>query len=260
MIAYGMVNGKLNDRETREAVDCFLEFIKKHPNANLLDVVILNGFGKIVPPDYVHDIGKMTSDIRYIGLWPALMDVLEKIKTPEAIAYLKASVQGPFTAACALSSLARLRVEGTLALCEEALGRKDVQYKDAIRETYTKLKRQLAKKQSSPKHITTDELPKGLAEWSANLDAPQLPKVLRCIQKLCEFGFAKDEIAEIQSVTDDLSPEQTVRFKFDVGFVGKKTTLWIEIFCDDEDAPDLYIFSDTDLMEQIEKSLNKVIQ
>jgi hypothetical protein len=87
-----------------------------------------------------------------------------------------------------------------------------------------------------------------------------LPKILRSVSKLCEFGFAKGEISEIRSVADDLSPEQTARLKFEIGFSGKKTTLWLEIFCDDEDAHDLYIFGDSDLMGQIEKALDKVVQ
>jgi hypothetical protein len=220
----------------------------------------MNSFEKNAHPDNAREIGEMTLDLRYIGLWGELMDVLRHIGTPEAISYILKATKGPSTAAWALNCLARLRYPNTLALCEEALNQKDVQGKDAIKETYSKLKRQLAKKQGTPKHVTTDEIPKTLTEWSANLDAPQLPKALRCIKKCCETGFAKDEISEVRSVADDLSPEQTARFKFEVTFNGKKTILWIEVFCDDEDAHDLYLFGDPALMSQIEKDLDKVIQ
>ena len=260
LIAHGMFHGKLNASQQREAVRLFLEFVKQNPGAGVLDIVILNGFDKNVQPDDAHAIGEMVLDKRYGHLCGCLTEPLRHLGTPEAISYLTKAAREPFTASPALSALAKLRVEGTLALCEEALGRKEIQHKDAIRETYSKLKRQLAKKQGAPKHITTDEIPKKLTEWSANLDALQLPKVLRYVQKLCEFGFAKDEISEIRAVADGLSPEQTVRFKFEVGSAGRKTALWLEMFCDDEDTHDLYIFGDSDLMGQIEKALDKVIQ
>jgi hypothetical protein len=259
LVAYGVFNGKLNAQQKREAVGLFLELIKQCPGAMFMDVVILNGFGKSVHPDYVHDIGKMTSDARYVGLWPTLIEVLYWIGTPQAIEYIKTAAHGPFTAACALNNLARLRVDGTLALCEEALDRKEIQYKDAIRKTYSKLKRQLAKRQASPVHVTKDAIPPNLTEWSANLDSPEIPKALRCVQKCCEAEFTKEEISEIRSICDDLSPEQTVRFKFEVVFSGKKKNLWIEIFCDDETAHDLHIFSEAELIERIEKALDKIL-
>ena len=44
-----------------------------------------------------------------------------------------------------------------------------------------------------------------------------------------------------------------VRFKFDVKLRGTNTTLWLKIFCDDEDAYDLYIFGIPKLVDRIEE-------
>ena len=52
---------------------------------------------------------------------------------------------------------------------------------------------------------------------------------------------------------DDLSVDQMVRFKFDVKLRGTNTTLWLKIFCDDEDAYDLYIFGIPKLVDRIEE-------
>ena len=259
LIAYGMFNGKLDSSQKREAVSLFLKFVKQNPGASLLDIVILNGFGKNFHPDDVHEIGQMTLDRHYGNLRSSFTDVLRCIGTPEAVSYLLKAARDPLTAPLALHALARLRVDGTLALFEEALNRKFILHKDAIRETWLKLKRQLAKKQAGLKHVTRHEIQTGLTEWSANLDAPQLPKVLRCVQRCCTSGFAKEEISEVRSVSDNLSPEQTVRFKFEVVFGGRKTLLWIEVFCDDEDAYDIYLYGQAKLIGQIEKALSKVI-
>jgi hypothetical protein len=78
-----------------------------------------------------------------------------------------------------------------------------------------------------------------------------LPKVLRTIRRCVDGGFAKGETAELRLAPDNLAVDQDVRFKFDVRFLGEATTLWLEIFCDDEDAYDLYIFSIPELVDRI---------
>jgi hypothetical protein len=144
-------------------------------------------------------------------------------------------------------------VEGTLQLCDQALALPGVLFADGIRETRAKLKRQLAKKPGTRSHVTTESVPDDLKEWSSNLDGCDLPKVFRTIQKCVEGGFAKAEATEVRLAADDLSHDQDVRFKFDVKLRGTNTTLWLEIFCDDEDAYDMYIFGIPDLVDRIEK-------
>ena len=164
----------------------------------------------------------MALDKKYGELRSGFLMALRKIRNADAIGYLQRAAKDPVTAAFALGELARLRVEGTLQLCDQALSLPGVLGKDVIRETRAKLKRQLAKKQGARSHITTEPIPDDLTEWSSNLDGCDLPKVLRTIQRCVEGGFAKPETTEVRLAADDLSHDQDVRFKFDVKLRGNK--------------------------------------
>jgi len=66
-----------------------------------------------------------------------------------------------------------------------------------------------------PKHLLKNRrtLPKGLAEWSANLDAEQVGPILKKLGR-CMEGFGAHEIAEILAVMEEMSPDQTRAFQF----------------------------------------------
>src|SRR5581483_2382820 len=104
-----------------------------------------------------------------------------------------------------------------------------VPYKDVVKEIYSKLKRRLAKKPATISHVTNEAAPKGLAEWSANLDGSDLLKVLRGIQKCVPEGFGKAEVAEVRSAADEPSGDaeesgnDTVRLKFDIKFAESRS-------------------------------------
>jgi hypothetical protein len=91
-------------------------------------------------------------------------------------------------------------------------------------------------------------VPSGVEEWSANLDGSELPRELRKLQKLIKQGFSKSEIEEVVSAAGGLSVDQTIRFKFTVSHENDETALWIELFCDDQNAYDLYVFGPSKLV------------
>jgi hypothetical protein len=257
VLADALFARKLKASDKKEAIEAFLKFIKENAGLNIhwMSIVVLNGFAKNVSADKVHEIGQMAMDEKYNNLRPELTHVLYRIGNAEAVAYLLKAARDPVTAPLALDGLARLRVDGTLELCEEALKHEDMLYKDAIKDTYRKLKRQLAKKPTGPSHITTDAVPNGLEEWSTNLDGPELPKVLRQFKKLVQEGFSKNEIQEVVLAADNLSFEQTVRLKFPVTVKSGQTVLWLELFCDDENAYDLYVFGEPAFISKIEEAV-----
>jgi hypothetical protein len=258
-VAEALFARKLTPPQKKEAIDVLCTFIKENAERwGTLQMLVNNALPNNVDASKVHDIGEMMFDDRYGPLRGSFADVLRKIGNAEAISYLKRAARDRATAHYAVAALARLRVDGTLALSEAALKIPDVWYKDGIRQTIAKLKRRLAETQGTRSHITTESIPAGLKEWSTNLDACDLPKVLRKIRGCVAGGFAKGEAAEVRAAADDLSVDQEVRFKFDVAFQGKDTTLWLEVFCDDEDAYDLYVFGIPKLADIIEESAQSV--
>ena len=93
----------------------------------------------------------------------------------------------------------------------------------------------------TPRHLVKNRrsYPKSLQEWSSNLDmddlVPTLKKLARCIDK----GFGESEIAEVAAVAEDTPVEQTRTFRFPVRSRDRTGDLWIELFMDDTDAPDV---------------------
>jgi hypothetical protein len=250
LIAHALFDRKLNSSQKRNAVDVFLNFIRQNAGNPVpwLSMVVLNGLARNIHAGKVHEIGQITLDKRYGDLRADFAHVLYRIGNADAVSYLLKAARDPVTASLALDGLARLRVPGTLALCEKALREKGMPYKDAIGETYSKLKRQLAKKKDGPSHITKARVPSGVEEWSANLDGSELPRELRKLQKLIKQGFSKSEIEEVVSAAGGLSVDQTIRFKFTVSHENDETALWIELFCDDQNAYDLYVFGPSKLV------------
>ena len=217
-----------------------------------LSLLISNDFADNIEKDRVHEIGRMMLDRKYGALRGDFTMVLCKIGGQDAIAYLRKGAADPEIASLSLWVLAKMRVEGTLELCEKALTNPRIRYKDAIQETYQKLKRRMAKKPAGPAHATSDPIPKALEEWSSNVDVPELSKVLRRLSRFVEAGFGKAEIAEVRAAAYELEVDETARFKFDAKAGGKTVPVWIEVFMDDENAPDLYIFSSKDLIAKLD--------
>jgi hypothetical protein len=98
-------------------------------------------------------------------------------------------------------------------------------------------------------------LPKGLEEWSSNLDIEDLEPTLKTLSECVEKGFGVLEIAEVVAVVDDMKPEQTKAFCFPVSTNGQSGEVWLVIFMDDVDAPDLEIHGSAGLIRQLEEAL-----
>lgn len=98
-------------------------------------------------------------------------------------------------------------------------------------------------------------LPKKLEEWSANLDMEQVEPVLKALAKSVESGFGAQEIAEVNGVLEEMKGEQTKAFRFPVTACGANHDVWLVIFMDDVDSPDLEIHSAPELIAKLEQHM-----
>jgi len=106
----------------------------------------------------------------------------------------------------------------------------------------------------APVHLVkaSSKLPRELDEWSANVDIEDVGKILGEVGKLVE-GFGKAEIAEVAGVAEEMPVEQTRAFRFEAKRGGKAEQLWVTLFMDDVDSPDLAIFASAEVIAQLEK-------
>jgi hypothetical protein len=105
-----------------------------------------------------------------------------------------------------------------------------------------------------PVHLVKGKrhVPKGLEEWSANLDMDDLAPTLQKLAAAIEEGFAQTEIAEIIGVAEEMEPEQTKALRFPIKTNGAESELWVVIFMDDINSPDLYIHAGAKVVQKLD--------
>jgi len=96
------------------------------------------------------------------------------------------------------------------------------------------------------------KIPKGLEEWSTNLDMDDLRPTLQKLSTCIARGFGDEEIREVCGVAEEMHHNQTRALKFSITADRQQTDLLIEIFMDDIDSPNLAIYSTPTVIERLE--------
>lgn len=90
-----------------------------------------------------------------------------------------------------------------------------------------------------------------LHEFSTGFDTNWVRPFLERIEPLIESGFDSEEIEEICQFVAKLPREKEGVLEFEVWHAGKRTPLYINVFMDDIDSPDIAFFTSAALAEQI---------
>jgi len=98
----------------------------------------------------------------------------------------------------------------------------------------------------------SSKLPRELEEWSAGVELDDVGRILGEAGKLVK-GFGKTEIAEVAGMAEEMAVEQTRAFRFEVKRGGKSEELWVTLFMDDINSPDLAIFANPEVIARLEK-------
>ena len=87
----------------------------------------------------------------------------------------------------------------------------------------------------APVHLVKGNpaVPKGLEEWSTNLDMDDLAPTLQKLAARVEQGFGQTEIAEVIAVAEEMKVNQTKISRFPIKTGGDKGEVWISVFMDD---------------------------
>jgi hypothetical protein len=116
---------------------------------------------------------------------------------------------------------------------------------EARREAKKALRRlgEAVEEPPSPVHLVKGRRrPKGLEEWSANLDLEELEPLLVKLTKCVTKGFGMREVAEVMGVVEMMEEPQTRTFCFPVTAGGKREELWVVVFMDDVESPDVEVY------------------
>jgi hypothetical protein len=196
-------------------------------------------------PEIAEDLIRLIEDRRYGHHRGPLCQALAKAKHPRA-ADVIASVMGEkYMALFCLAALGKTRgAEKHIARIKKFLSDAD---SDVHREAKKLLKKLGVPVEvpPAPVHVVKGKrnAPEGLEEWSANLDMDDVAPTLQKLAARVREGFGDTEIAEVVGVAEQMEPEQTKALRFPIEADGEKSEVWIGIFMDDVNSPDLSIFA-----------------
>jgi hypothetical protein len=188
-----------------------------------------------------------------------LLEVLGKTKAPSAPRVLAGQLGGPLK----IGALRGLRHLGAKAV-EHAVAVQELLH-DSQPEA-RRLARQALQRMGidvepppAPVHLVKGKArpPGTLVEWSVNLDLDDLADALGVVGSTVDTGLGAQEVAEVTAIVESLRPDQTRTFKFPVSRAGRDSEVWVEVFMDDVNAPDLYVYAEADLAKRLTAAWGK---
>jgi hypothetical protein len=187
-----------------------------------------------------------------------LVMALAKIKHPRAAETIASVIHRKDMAWSCIQALVKLKASQYAGLIQEFLRDPD---SDIRREAKKALRKFGVADIPTPppaKHLIKQRSISGsFEEWSSNLDMDDLEPLLRKASALVDSGFGKTEIEEVIGVLEEMKPDQTRTFRFGVRFQKKKTDLYVVLFMDDIDAPDLAIHSAPALIQEFSRQASR---
>ena len=98
----------------------------------------------------------------------------------------------------------------------------------------------------------------GSAEWGTNHSIDTLRKDLRELSEVAQKGFGTDEVNEVFHVAERMILNATKTFRFAIEYGGKQSQLWIQLFLDDLDSPDLTVWAPEPLINEWRSRVERV--
>jgi len=207
-------------------------------------------------PAVAADLVDLIRNRRYGGSRAALLVALAKSKHPDAADVIASVLHEDGMAWAGVRALAKLKAKRHADKVRRCLRHPD---SDVRREAKKALKALGAPVDAPPPpvHLVKGRArpPKGLLEWSRNLDMDELDPTLKALARCVHRGFGANEIAEVIGVVEAMRPEQTRAFRFPVTSARKSDELWVIVFMDDVDSPDLEIRAGPGLIEKLTRKV-----
>jgi hypothetical protein len=231
--------------------------IEKDPTVRSdIDTVFLN-HGDLVLREFADEVIRLLKDSRYGVSRSGLVHYLTKIKHPRAAELIVSVMDDDRMAWSSLRSLGILKAKQHATHVRKYLRDPDSEIRREARRALKKMG-VIMDQAPAPIHLVKNRksLPKGLEEWSANLDFENLEPVLKSLAECVDKGFGAQEIAEVLGVAEETRPDQTKAFRFPITTGQRSGEVWVVIFMDDIDAPDLAIHADPALIKKLEGTVD----
>ncbi len=211
---------------------------------------------KFAVPGLADDLIRLLLDSRYGYSRAGLCGALVKTKDARAADVIASVIDEPELTRWALAALGKLKATNHVEAARKFLEHPDADVRREAKKTMKKLGFPV-ETPPSPVHLVKRwrSVPKDLEEWSTNLDFDDLTSILEALAKSVESGFAPREIAEVLAVVEELEHDETKAFCFPITEAGQKCELWLVVFMDDIDSPNLEIHGSPELILKLKEAL-----
>jgi hypothetical protein len=237
-------------KEDRErAVRWLIEEFKRPKADDQLGV----GIWQLAMPAVADDLIELIGKRKYGEERGPICLALARTRDKRAAEVIAAMVAEKGVTRWAIEALGMLKAKEQAAKVRPYLKDKDADVRREARRTLKKMGMPV-ETPPPPVHLVkaSSKLPRGLEEWSESMDLEEVGKILGEVGKVVG-GFGKAEIAEVVGVAEEMTVDQTRAFRFRVGRNGKTEELWVTLFMDDIDSPDLAIFASAEVMARLEE-------
>ena len=103
-------------------------------------------------------------------------------------------------------------------------------------------------------------IPRSSADASCNLDAKDLPKLLKATSPLIEKGFGDAEVQLVERIAESTPVRDTRTKSFPITYLGKSATLRIEVKKDDVDALEIWFLTEPALTMEIRTKMQQLLK
>ena len=223
---------------------------------NDISTVFLN-HRDLVLRELAVDVIPLIQNSRYGVSRSGLIDVLVKTRHPQGADVIASVLDQDRMAWSALHGLGQLKAKQYEPQIRKYLRHADSEIRLEAKRALKKMGC-LVETAPPPVHLVKNRklLPKGLEEWSTNLDMGDLNPTLEKLAECVDAGFGHMEIAEVVGVAEETRHDQTKVFRFPVTAQEQGSELWVVVFMDDIDSPDLYVFARPEIIEKFKASVD----
>jgi hypothetical protein len=200
------------------------------------------------------DLIRLIEDRRYDHHRAPLCTALAKTKHPRAAEVIASVMHERWMGFFCMQALSKLADAGNhVEKIKKLLRASDGDIRRAARKLLKKLAIDIEPAPPAVHLISSKgKIPRDLQEWSSNLDMDDLRPTLEKLSRCIDDGFGNLEILEVCAVAEEMRHNQTKALKYSISASRGKADLFIVIFMDHLDAPDLAIHSSPQVIARLE--------
>jgi hypothetical protein len=248
-IADALIGAKTQDREFGTRMLALLSVDNYAQVQFKLALAIDNAVG----PDELPALKRILEDQRRNpGVRAAVLSTYLKHSRTDDVDYLLSFLgDEPAVVIVAVKALARKKVPGIRSRIEEWAASVTLpEWKGPAKRALKLFGNDVKAK---PRYLVSNrkKIPSRLAEWSMSLGLDEIRPPLESLSRLVQSGFGAAEVNEVVDVAEDMAHDDTRTFRFPVSVDGAECEVWISVFMDDEDLPDLAIFGPASLIGRL---------